>query len=126
MQDSHRSAALHEALRFVIASSDLSDHKATLIDVLLQALRDDEAAQSRRQAGAQTHREWQEQEVLLLKSFLKDRVARNWQDADESVMHLATQMHRDPRSVRDKATEVGLGAAVDCRVWRASRQARGE
>lgn len=128
MQDSSRPAALHAALRFVITNSNLSEHKATLIDVLLQALRDDEAAELHRQATAvaQNCREWQEEEIALLKSFLKDRVARNWQDADETVMHLAMQLHRDPRSVRDMATELGLGISVDYGLSKALKRARGE
>jgi hypothetical protein len=30
-------------------------------------------------------------------------------------MHLAAQLHRHPGSVRDKAIELGFGAAVDYR-----------
>jgi len=126
MQDSPRTAALHAALKFVITSSTLSDHKATLIDALLSALRADETAELRLRTIAQAYPEWQEHEVLLLEAFLKDRVPKTWQDADESVMHLATQLHRDPRSVRDKAMEVGLGASVDYSLARALQQARGK
>jgi hypothetical protein len=126
MQDSRRPAALHAALQFVITTDVLSDHKAILIELLLQALRDDEAAELRRQDVSQTCREWHEHELVLLKSFLKDRIARNWQDADESVMHLAMQLHRDPRSVRDKAKEVGLGASVDYWLSKALKQGRSE
>jgi hypothetical protein len=125
MQDS-RSAALHSALRYVITSDIPSGHKATLIEVLTQALRDDETAELRRQAVAQTGGTWQEHEIMQLKSFLQDRVARSWQHADECVMHLAAQLHRDPRSVRDKATELGLGASVDYRFAKAITQTRGE
>lgn len=123
MQDLPRAAALHAALQYVIKSNFLSEHKATLIDVLLQALRDGEAAELHQQTAAQSY-EWEEHEIVLLKSFLKDRVPKSWQDADESVMHLATRLHRDPRSVRDKAAEVGLGASVDYRLSKA-RHARG-
>jgi len=127
MQESHRPAALHAALRFVITSEILSEHKATLIEVLLQALRDDaSAADRRREAVAQAGGAWQEHEIVQLKSFLQDRIARSWQDADESVMHLATQLHRDPRSVRGKATELGLDAAVDYRRATALKHARRE
>lgn len=126
MQDSHRPAALHAALRFVITTNVVSEHKAILIDVLLQALRDDETAELRQQETSQTCREWQEHEVVLLKSLLKDRVARNWQDADESVMHVASQLRRDPRSVREKAKEVGLGASVDYWLSKTLKQARRE
>ncbi len=74
-----------------------AEHKATLIEVLTQTLRD---------------------EVLQLKAFLHGRAARSWQHADECVMHLAAQLHRDPASIRDKATELGLGVAVDYRFAR--------
>lgn len=123
MQDSRRPAALHAALRFVITSDMPAEHKATLIEVLTQALRDDESAELHRQAAAQGRGEWQEDEIAQLKSFLQDRVARSWQDADECVMHVAAQLHRDPRSVRDKAMGLGLGASVDYRCAKALKQA---
>lgn len=126
MQDSRRPAALHAALRFVITADVPSDHKAILIELLLQALRDDEAAELRRQHVSRDCREWQEHELVVLESFLRNRIARNWQDADESVMHLAMQLHRDPRSVRDKAKEVGLGASVDYWLSKTLKQARGD
>ncbi|MGH8188040.1 MAG: hypothetical protein ACREUC_15880, partial [Steroidobacteraceae bacterium] len=107
-----RTIALHAALRFVVTSDILAQHKATLIEVLTQALRDDAAAELRQQAAAQTRGEWQEQEIVQLKSFLQDRIARSWQQADECVMQLAAQLRRDPRSIRDKAVELGLSASV--------------
>jgi hypothetical protein len=127
MQESHRPAALHAALRFVITSEIPAEHKATLIEVLLQALRDDDsAAIRRREAMAQGGGPWQEHELVKLKSFLQDRIAKSWQDADQSVMHMAKQLRRDPRAVRDKATELGLDAAVDYRSATALRHARSE
>jgi hypothetical protein len=92
-----------------------AEHKATLIEVLTQALRDDEAAELHREAAAQAQGDWQEHEIVQLKSFLHGRTARSWQHADECVMHVAAQLHRDPGSVRQKATELGLGTAVDYR-----------
>ena len=126
MQASNRPAALHAALRFVITSDITSQHKATLIEVLTQALRDHEAAEMRHQVNAQARGEWQEDEILELKAFLQGRIARSWQHADECVMRLAAQLHRDPGSVRDKATELGLGAAVDYGCARALRLGRDE
>jgi len=35
-------------------------------------------------------------------------------------------LHREPQSVRDKATELGLGAAVDYRFAKSIKQASGE
>lgn len=126
MKHPHRSAALHAALRFVITSEMPSEHKATLIEVLTQAIRDEEAAELRRAAHARSKGEWQEPEIVQLKSFLQGRTATSWQHADECVMQLATQLHRDPASVRDKATELGLGTAVDYRFARQLKQSREE
>ena len=122
MNDSHRPAALSAALRFVIASDTLSEHKATLIEVLTQAMREEDAAVLRRQAVAQAQGEWHDHEIVQLQSFLRDRTAGSWQNADENVMHLAAQLHRPPQSIRTKAAELGLGAAVDYRVAKQNRQ----
>ena len=126
MRDQRRLAALHAALRFVITSDTGAEHKAILIDVLTQAVRDDEAAELKQRALALARGEWQQHEIAHLTSFLKDRPAKSWQQADESVMHVAAQLHREPQSVRDKATELGLGAAVDYRFAKSIKQASGE
>lgn len=121
---SQRPAALHAALRFVITSDMPAEHKAVLIEVLTQALRDDEAAELQREEVAQAQGAWQEHEIEQLKSFLHGRTATSWQHADECVMHLAAQLHRDPGSVRDKAMELGLGTAVDYRFARQLKPGR--
>ena len=126
MRDSRRLAALHAALRFVITNDAGAEHKPILIDLLTQALRDDETAEMGRRALALAGGEWQEHEIAHLTSFLHDRLAKSWQEADQCVMHLAAQLHRDPQSVRDKATELGLAASVDYRFAKAIKQARGE
>src|SRR5690349_25076005 len=118
MKDPRRPAALHAALRFVITSEIPAEHKATLIEVLTQTLRSDEAAELHREAAAQAQGEWREDEIVQLKAFLNGRTARSWQHADECVMHLAAQLHRYPGSVRTKATELGMGVAVDYRFAR--------
>jgi len=126
MKHPRRPAALHAALRFVITSEMPSEHKATLIEVLTQAIRDEGAASLRREAAAHLQAEWQEPEIVQLKSFLHGRIAKSWQHADECVMQLAAQLHRDPVSVRHKATELGLGTAVDYRVARELKPTREE
>lgn len=126
MKHPQRLAALHAALRFVITSEIPAEHKSTLIEVLTQGIRDEEAAKLRREADAQSRGEWQEPELVQLKSFLHGRTATSWQHADECVMQLATQLHRDPVSVRHKATELGLGTAVDYRFARQLKQNREE
>ena len=122
MHDSVRPAALYAALKFVTGSSALSEHKAILVEVLLQALRDEEVTELHRQEVARECGEWQPDEIGLLQAFLKDRVAKSWQDADETVMHLATKLQRNPRSVREKATEVGLGISVDYAISKSRRR----
>jgi hypothetical protein len=127
VRDSRRAAALQSALQFVSTTSDVpSEHKVLLIEVLTQAMRDDESAELNRRAVAQAGAQWQEHEITHLKTFLQGRLANSWQHADEGVMHLAAQLHRDPKSVRDKATQLGLGGAVDFRYAKAMRQASGE
>jgi hypothetical protein len=126
MHDSHAPAALHAALRFVITSEIPSEHKATLIAVLTQALRDDAAADLRRQSVAQGQAEWPEHEIVQLKTLLQDRIASSWQHADECVMQLSAQLHRDPRSIREKAADLGLSASVDYRFAKALKLSRGE
>lgn len=118
MKNPQRPAALHAALRFVITSEIPGQHKSTLIEVLTQTLRDDDAAELHREAAAQSQGEWREDEVVQLKAFLDGRTAISWQHADECVMHLAAQLHRAPASIRDKAAELGLGGAVDYRFAR--------
>jgi hypothetical protein len=98
----------------------------TLIEVLTQTMRDAESAELHRRALARTRAEWQEHEITHLKLFLQHRLARSWQHADDCLMQVAAQLHRDPRSVRDKATQLGLGASVDYRCARALQQASGE
>jgi hypothetical protein len=110
-----------------VVTSDLpSDHKATLIAVVTQALRDEEAVEVTRQAGARGRGLWQDDEVVQLKGFLQGKIAGSWQHADECVMHMAAQLRRDPRSIRDKAAELGLGASVDYRLARALSQTQSE
>jgi len=118
-----RAAALSEALRFVMASDTLSQHQATLIDALTQAMREESAAELRRQNVAQAQGEWREHEIVQLRSFLQGRTARSWQHADECVMQLASQLKRAPDSVRAKAAELGLGVAVNYQLAKSSRKA---
>lgn len=128
MKHPHGTAPLHAALRFVITNEMPAEHKATLIQVLTQAIRDEEAAELNRQAVAvaQAQAEWQEHEIVQLKASLQGQTARSWQDADQCVMHLAAQLHRDPASVRHKATELGLGTAVDYQFVKRFKLARDE
>jgi len=126
MKNQKRPVTLHAALRFVITSEMPAEHKATLIEVLTQTLRNDEAAELHREAAAQAQGEWPEDEIIQLQAFLRGRTARSWQHADECVMHLAAQLHRDPVLVRNKAIELGFGGAVDYRFAHRLNLGRGE
>lgn len=94
-----------------------------LLEVLTQALNEQEANASARPGEMPPASGWQPHEIVLLQSFLEDKVAKSWQHADELVMQLAAQLHRHPRSIQAKATELGLAPAVDYRVARALTQA---
>ncbi len=126
MQDSQRGAALSAALRFVIASEMPSHHRAVLMEVLTQAMRDESAAELRRTTVAQAQGEWRDHEIVQLKSLLQGRTATSWQHADQCVMHVAAQLHRPADSVRTKAAELGFGAAVDYKIAKGVRKADAE
>lgn len=117
---------MRAALQFLITSDVPSDHKAVLIDSLLQAMREHESAQIRQQAAEQAGGQWQAHETTQLQSFLQGKVANSWQQADELLMQLAAQLHRNPRDVRAKATELGFGVGVDYHLARASTRSRNE
>ena len=116
MQEPHSTAALESALQFLLASDVPSEHKRILIEVLTQALRDQEDARVRRLTAEQPSKPWQEHETAQLQAVLQGRVAKSWQHADELVMRVATQLHRQPTDVRVKATELGFGVGVDYRL----------
>jgi hypothetical protein len=124
MRDSQSLAALHAALRFAVTSDIPSDHKAEIINALTQVIRDEENAHSRARAAEQPGKSWEAHENDLLQSWLQGKVANSWQQADEFVMRLVAQLHRDPRDIRAKATALGLGAGVDYRLAKALRLAR--
>jgi hypothetical protein len=102
-----------------------SAHEETLIEVLTHTMHNDGTPDLRRREFVQAGAKWQEHEITHLRLFLQHRLARSWQHADECLMQVAAQLQRDPRSVRDKATQLGLGASVDYRrakeLQRASR-----
>lgn len=102
-----------------------SAHEETLIEVLTQTMRDDETPELRGREFVQAGAEWQDHEITHLRLFLQHRLARSWQHADECLMQVAAQLNRDPRSVRDKATQLGLGASVDYRCAKELQRASG-
>jgi hypothetical protein len=119
MTDRSESIAKHAALRFVVVSDIPAEHKRVLINVLTQALREDDAAELRRKSAEQTRPPWTPEGVARLQSLLEGKIARSWQHADEILMGTAAQLQREPLDVRSQATRLGLGRAVDYAVAKA-------
>jgi len=113
MQDPQTPAALRAALQYVLTSEIPGEHKAALIEALTQALRSHDSRTIQDRAAAQAGGVWQDDETAQLAASLQGKLANSWQQADEVLMHVAGQLHRSPRDVRTKATELGLGAGVD-------------
>ena len=121
MHGLHSASALHATLRYLLASDIPSQYRRILIEVVTQALREQETARIHQLSIERVGGPWQEQETAVLQSFLQGRIAKSWQHADELVMHLATQLSRHAKDVRAKATELGFGTAVDYRVAKAAQ-----
>jgi hypothetical protein len=117
MQTSEPAAAARATLQYVLSADMPSEHKAVLIDLLTQALRDHDTNRVRQQAVREEgDRTWQEDETTRLSSLLLGKIAKSWQNADELLMYAAAQLHRTPPEVRAKALELGLGASIDFNV----------
>lgn len=107
--------SLRDTLQYVLSSEIPSQHKAVLIEVLTQALREQSDAHAREQSAHRAGAQWQTQELRELESFLEGKTAKSWQHADELAMHLAAQLHRSLDDVRAKAVELGFGGCIDYR-----------
>lgn len=112
MRDLQAPGVLRAALQFLKDSDVPAEHKAVLMQALTYALRTREAAELQT-AAESSARMWQATDVERLRGALQDRAAHSWQHADELLMQVAAQLQRSPSDVRKKATELGLGAAVD-------------
>jgi hypothetical protein len=119
MSDTQETTAMREALQFLIGSDIPARYKGTLIEAVTQALRSGQAAESRLAAMEKAAPAWESRETSVVDSFLREKVASSWQHADETVMRLADQLHRDPHDVRRKAIDLGFGVAVDYRLAKA-------
>ena len=113
-----RSEALRDALQFLVASTMPAQHKSLLLDLVGQAMRDEEVAQ-RNLAAQAVSPEWQPEEIAQVRNLLEGSIARSWQQADELLMRLAMQLKRKSHDVRSKAMELNLGASVDYRLAQA-------
>jgi hypothetical protein len=113
---------MRAALQFLMGSDIPADHKAVLIGTLTEAMRGVEDAQVRSRASSEVSSQWHADEIAELQTFLQGKTANSWQQADERTTYLAAQMHRSPQDIRAKASELGLGVAVDYRLAKAAKQ----
>ena len=86
-----------------------SEHKAVILEVLSESLRQDRSAPQ----TPQEERAWNEVEETSMRDFLSNKPALGWQHADELVVALASRLQRTPSEIRRKAVELGLGVSVD-------------
>lgn len=113
MQDTPDIAAIRDTLQFVIASDIPAQHRRILMEAVTQALRAAEAIGHGVETQARISENWDTKEAQIVETFLRGKIANSWQHADEVLMRLAGELHRTPADVRTKATELGLGVAVD-------------
>lgn len=116
MRDVQSVAAIRGTLKYLLNSDVPSEHKSILIDALTRMLRVEEAEAQRVSGSAHSTRAWQDHELNHLDRSLANRVARSWQDADETLVLIASQLQRHSADVRGKAVERGFDAAVDFAV----------
>jgi hypothetical protein len=118
MRDVQSVAAIRGTLKYLLNSDVPSEHKSILIDALTRMLRVEEAeAETQRLSGSDhVTRMWQDHELNHLDRSLNNRVAKSWQDADETLVLIASQLQRHSADVRVKAVERGFNAAVDFAV----------
>jgi hypothetical protein len=116
MRDVQSLAAIRATLQYLLNSDVPSEHKSILIDALTRMLRVEEAEVERLSGSEQATRSWQDHELNHLDRSLTNRVAKSWQDADETLVLIASQLQRHSADVRVKAVERGFNAAVDFAV----------
>jgi hypothetical protein len=107
-----------ETLQYVSTSEIPTQFKTLLISLLTEALRNWEDERIRTRDVAAVGEAWRPEEIAEVQAFLLGKIANSWQNADELLMHLATQLKRSPQDVRLKATELGYAAGIDFRVAR--------
>ena len=118
MRDVQKLTAIRGTLQYVLSSDVPSEHKSILIDALTRMLRsEEEEVEAQRQYRPElSMRTWQDHELDHLDRSLSNRVAKSWQDADETLVLVASQLQRHSADVRVKAVERGFDAAVDFAV----------
>jgi len=113
--------AMRETLQYLLSADFPAQHKKILIDALALAIRSIGDEDRRVEALEKTGKQWEPHEAELLTKLLRGKVAISWQQADEALMRVATELHCAPDEVRKKANELGFGAGID---FRQAKQAR--
>ena len=116
MRDVQKLTAIRGTLQYLLSSDVPSEHKSILIDALTRMLRSEEIEAQRQYRPELSMRTWQDHELDHLDRSLTNRVAKSWQDADETLVLIASQLQRHSADVRVKAVERGFDAAVDFAV----------
>jgi hypothetical protein len=113
MHDVQGTPAMQATLQYLLTSDIPAEHKGVLIEALTLAMRTKRKIERNQEEIDQQGAPWEPQEAMQLEFYLSGKIASSWQHADELLMQAASQLHRSARDVRAKATELGLGVAVD-------------
>jgi predicted Zn-dependent peptidase len=123
MRDTREMKQIRETLRFVLAGSIPADHKRILIEALTQSLQAAEEAERTAELQKKTPQHWRPEETAIMESLLRGKLVNSWQQADETLMRLSSELQRLPEEIRKKAIELDLGAAVDYAMAKIQRAA---
>lgn len=126
MRDLQSPAAIRSTLQYVVSSDVPAEHKSVLIEAVTRLLRTQESEEERQRLSSVESRSWQTEELTHLDRSLGGKLAKSWQDADETLLLIASQLHRRSAEVRTKAVERGFTAAVDFAAAKAVLASRAE
>jgi hypothetical protein len=126
MRDLQSLAAIRSTLQYVVSSDAPAEHKAVLIEAVTRLLRAQESEAEQQRLSDLDSRSWQMDELSHLDRSLDGKLAKSWQDADETLLLIASQLHRRSAEVRTKAVERGFTAAVDFAAAKAVLASRAE
>jgi hypothetical protein len=124
MRDLQSLAAIRATLQYVVSSDAPAEHKAVLIEAVTRLLRAQESEAEHQRLSDLESRSWRTDELSHLDRSLDGKLAKSWQDADETLLLIASQLHRRSAEVRTKAVERGFTAAVDFAAAKAVRASR--
>lgn len=113
MRDVRTPGAIRATLQYVLGCDAPAEHRTILIEALTRLLRDQEQEDEQERLTRDEVQDWQSSELAHLEHALEGKLAKSWQDADETLVLLASQLRRRADQVKAKAVERGFAAAVD-------------